>query len=50
MFKEMPRHDWKSPAADVHRYAAIDEKCMANELYTPPPVSTFKPYYPQLGF
>jgi hypothetical protein len=49
MFRETPRHDWTSHAADVHRYAAIDEKRMANQLPTPPPTPGVQPYYPQLG-
>jgi phage terminase large subunit len=35
MFKEKPLHDFTSHAADVHRYAAIVEDQMTNEIYKP---------------
>lgn len=50
MFKETPRHDWTSHAADVHRYAAIDEREMRNQVFNPPPTTGLvQPYYPELG-
>lgn len=42
--------DWTSHAADVHRYAAIDENQMRNQVFmTPPTTGLVPPYYPQLG-
>ncbi len=35
MFKDTPRHDWTSHAADVLRYAAIVESEMRLTTYTP---------------
>ena len=35
MFKEKPEHDFTSHAADVHRYAAIVEDQMNNEMQKP---------------
>jgi hypothetical protein len=50
MFKETPRHDWTSHAADVHRYASIDEREMRNQVFNPPPTTGLvQPYYPSLG-
>ncbi len=47
MFKETPYHDWTSHFADVHRYAAMAENDMRNEVfkpYTPPPLPAESPY------
>jgi hypothetical protein len=50
MFKETPRHDWTSHAADIQRYAAIDENQIRNQVFTTPPTTGLvPPYYPQLG-
>ena len=42
MFMDTPFHDWTSHASDVHRYAAIVEKKMNNEMQkkqkAPPPL------------
>jgi|TARA_Y100000310_G_C20703059_1_gene831911 hypothetical protein len=38
-FKDKPLHDWTSHKADIHRYAALVEKQMSNEVtatWTPP--------------
>ena len=37
-------------AADVHRYAAIDEREMRNQVFNPPSTTGLvQPFYPGLG-
>jgi len=48
MFKEKPEHDFTSHAADVHRYAAIVEDQMTNEMqkpYVQPQWESETPYF-----
>lgn len=49
MFREIPKHDWTSHPADVHRYASIVEHMMTNEVVIPQVIPKHQPTSPYEG-